>query len=310
MSTKTKAANTPARLGRYNLEKFKTDLLGWCLVLPSLAIILFYTVWPMIGSIQLAFSTTKGFSVVSWCGFQNFRDVLKHPNFLQALKNSVIYVLWSLVIGLMVPVIIAALTAETTHGRGFFRIAMRLPGILPAIASLLILTFFLRGDQLGFINNILINMGLKPYGFLTNKDTVIFWLIICSTWSGAGGTSLLYMAAMSDISPGLYEAAALDGASPWKRFTTITWPAIQGQFQLLLILQIIGVFQTLYQPLVMTNGGPNNASLSLMLLVYRYTYSEIRLGHAGALSLIVSAFLIVLSIVRNFWQKHLDEKNG
>ena len=310
MATKTKAVAPTLRTNKYNLEKFKTDVLGWCLILPALAIICFYTIWPMIGAIQLAFSKTKGFTVVEFCGFNNFKDVLKHPNFIQALKNSVLYTIWSLIIGLLVPVVIAALTAETTHGRGFFRIAMRLPGILPSIASLLILTFFFRSDKLGFLNGIFINWGWEPYPFLTNKDTIIFWLIVCATWSGAGGTSLLYMAAMSDISPELYEAAALDGASPWKRFQNITWPAIQGQFQLLLILQIIGVFQIMYQPMVMTGGGPNNASLSLMLLVYRYTYMEMRLGHAGALSLIVSVFLILLSIVRYFWQKHLDEKNG
>ena len=110
MSTKTKAVAPTLRTNKYNLEKFKTDVLGWCLILPALAIICFYTIWPMIGAIQLAFSKTKGFTVVEWCGFQNFKDVLRHPNFLQALKNSVSYTIWSLIIGLLVPVVIAALT--------------------------------------------------------------------------------------------------------------------------------------------------------------------------------------------------------
>ena len=108
MSTKTKAVAPTLRTNKYNLEKFKTDVLGWCLILPALAIICFYTIWPMIGAIQLAFSKTKGFTVVEWCGFQNFKDVLRHPNFLQALKNSVSYTIWSLIIGLLVPVVIAA----------------------------------------------------------------------------------------------------------------------------------------------------------------------------------------------------------
>ena len=85
---------------------------------------------------------------------------------------------------------------------------------------------------------------------------------------------------MTNISGDLYEAAALDGVSPWKRFLHITWPGIRGQFSLLLILQIISVFQILYEPLVMTNGGPNNASLSLMLLVYRYAFEDLQIVRA------------------------------
>ena len=298
MSTKTKAVAPTLRTNKYNLEKFKTDVLGWCLILPALAIICFYTIWPMIGAIQLAFSKTKGFTVVEWCGFQNFKDVLRHPNFLQALKNSVSYTIWSLIIGLLVPVVIAALTAETTHLRGFFRIAMRLPGILPSIASLLILTFFFRSDKLGFLNGIFINWGWDPYPFLTNKDTIIFWLIVCATWSGAGGTSLLYMAAMSDISPELYEAAALDGASPWKRFQHITWPAIQGQFQLLLILQIIGVFQIMYQPLVMTGGGPYDATMVMVQWVYKLSFDSFRVDRAAAASVIFFLILLLCTVIQ------------
>ena len=306
--TVSQSASTPAvrKQSRYTFQKFKVDLGGWLLCLPALAILTFYSIWPLIGSIQLAFSKTKGYSIVSFCGLDNFRIVLNHPHFKMALANSAQYVIWSLVIGLMVPVIIAAITTEVTHGRGFFRIAMRLPGILPAIASLLILTFFFRSDEKGVLNMFITRLGGPTVKFLTDKKMTIFWLIISATWKGAGGTALLYMAAMTNISGDLYEAAALDGVSPWKRFVHITWPGIQGQFSLLLILQIIGVFQTLYEPLVMTNGGPNNASLSLMLLVYRYAFEDLQIGRASALGLIVSLFLIGLSILRYFMQRCLE----
>ncbi len=303
---KTKTAK-PQVLGgsKYTVGKFKADLLGWCLCLPSILILIVYSIYPLVGSIVMAFAKTKGFTIVGWIGFQNFRDVLQHPHFLKALSNSVTYVFWSLVIGLLMPVVIAALTGEVTHGRGFYRIAMRLPGILPAIASLMILSFFFRADNTGVLNQMFQAWGLttRPLKFLSNQDMVIFWLIICATWKGAGGTALLYMAAMSDISPELYEAAALDGASPLRRFVAITWPAIQGQFSLLLILQIIGVFQILYEPMVMTFGGPNNSSLSMMYLVYRYAFEDGEVGRANALGAIMSVFLVGLSIIRYAIQK-------
>ena len=188
--------------GQYNLQKFKTDAVGWFLCLPALAILAFYSIWPLIGSIQLAFSKTKGYNIVSFSGLENFRVVLNHPHFRVALLNSIQYVFWSLLIGLLVPVIIAAITTEATHGRGFFRIAMRMPGILPTIASLLILTFFFRSDNQGVLNMYITRLGVSTVKFLTNKDMTIFWLIVSSTWKGAGGTALLYMAAMTACHPG------------------------------------------------------------------------------------------------------------
>lgn len=304
----SRAFGAPGR--RYSLDKFRKDLGGWLLCLPALAILAFYSIWPLLGSIQLAFSKTKGYSIVSFSGLDNFKVVLNHPHFRTALANSGQYVFWSLLIGLLMPVLIAAITTEVTRGRGFFRIAMRMPGILPSIASLLVLTFFFRSDNQGVLNMLITRLGGNTVRFLTNRDMTIFWLIVSATWKGAGGTALLYMAAMTNISGDLYEAAALDGVSPWKRFLHITWPGIRGQFSLLLILQIISVFQILYEPLVMTNGGPNNASLSLMLLVYRYAFEDLQIGRASALSLIVSLFLIVLSIVRYLLQKRIEREEN
>ncbi len=297
---------------RYTLGKFKFDLLGWCLCLPALLIIGFYIIWPLISTAQMAFSTVRGYQITGFAGLENFRVVLRHPHLEKAFNNTVKYVLWSLVFGMPFPIIIAALTAETTRGRGFFRVAMRLPGILPSIASLLILSFFFRSDNKGVLNMMMLDAGIieTPYRFLSNKNLVIMWLIIASTWKGCGASALIYMAAMAGISPDLYEAAALDGASPWRRFWNITWPGIKSQFQLLLIMQIISVFQIMYEPMVMTGGGPNNASLSIMQLVYRYAFEQSEIGRANALSLLLSVFLIFLSICKSIWEKRLDAKEN
>ena len=305
-STVAAPANAVKKNG-YNLAKFKVDLAGWILLIPSIACFLFFVIIPMFGTIQTAFYTTKGMKMVEFCGIDNFKVVFAYPSFWKAVQNSVMYVIWSLILGLLLPLIIAACCAETTRGRSFFRVAARMPGIIPAIASLLVLTYFFRSDGQGVLNILFSKIGLGPFKWLNNSNFTIIWIIVASTWKGAGATALLYMAAMADVPQDLYEAAALDGASPMRRFFSITWPAIKGQFQLLFVLQIIGVFQILYEPMLMTNGGPNNASISLLLLIYFLAFRDSRVGVACALGVVVTLFLVGFSILRAVLQNRNKE---
>lgn len=298
MKTKIKTEQLPQRnTGGYTAGKLKRDLACWLLVVPTLAILTFYTIIPLFGSIRMSFYSTAGMTLVEYTGWDNYHDVLNFPSFQRAVVNCLIYCFWSLLIGLMLPVFLAALNCEVTRGRGFFRTIGRLPGIMPTIAAYIILSFFFRKDNMGVLNNLFANIGLGPFQWLNNADWTILWIVVCMTWKGAGGTVLTYVAAMSAVSPELYEAAALDGASPWKRFRKITWPAIKGQFTLLFIMQIIGVFQVMYEPMVLTGGGPNDASISLALLMYNFAFRDGNFGRGCAVGVVMSFFLILLSVI-------------
>ena len=298
MKTKTQQDRLPARTKNgYTVGKFKTDLAAWLLVVPTLVILVFYTILPLIGSVQMSFYQTRGMELQSWLGLKNYQDVINFPSFQRAVQNCFVYCLWSLLIGLMLPVFLAAINCETTVFRGGFRTIGQLPGIMPTIAAYLILSFFFRKDAMGVLNVLFAKIGLGPFQWFNNSKWTILWIIVCMTWKGAGGTVLTYVAAMSSVSPELYEAAALDGASPWRRFWTITWPAIKGQFALLFIMQIIGVFQVLYEPMVLTSGGPNDASISLGLLMYNFAFRDANFARGCAVGVIMSVFLILLSVV-------------
>ena len=117
------------------------------------------------------------------------------------------------------------------------------------------------------------------------------------TWKAAGSTALVYMSSISGISPELYEAATIDGASPIRRFFSITMPTILKTGKTMLILQILAVFQILYEPMLMTNGGPNNASISIMELVYNLAFQQMKFSQAAALSVEVCIILIFLTVI-------------
>lgn len=276
---------------------FKRNLTAWMLMIPSLILFAFFVWGPLLETVRMSFYETKGVNLGKFVGLKNYQKLLVQPAYQIAWKNTVKYTICSLFVGLAVPVIIASLITEVTHFRGFFRIATYYPNVIPSIAAVMIFTFFFGTGNSGVLNILLSKIGVGPVNFLTNEKTVIFWIVVAMTWKAAGSTALVYMSSISGISPDLYEAATIDGASPLRRYFTITIPTVLKTGKTMLILQILAVFQILYEPMMMTNGGPNNASISIMELVYDLAFSQMKFSQAAALSVEVCLILIVLTVV-------------
>lgn len=277
----------------------KKDLFGWCILLPGVILFSFFVWIPMLTSVKLSFFSTKGFQLQEFVGFQNYINVFKHPDFLAAFRNTFVYIAWSLVIGFFTPMIVAVLVSETVLFKGFFRAAIYFPAMIPGLASTLIATFFFLGSKSGVMNILLSKLGLESQVWLSHSSWTIPIIIVLCTWRGFGGTALIYMANIGGISGDLYEAAAIDGAGYLKRVRHIILPSVMPLAKTLLILQVISVFQILYEPLVMTNGGPNNASISIMQLVYRYAFEKFDYASASAISVIICLVLVIISSVYN-----------
>jgi multiple sugar transport system permease protein len=221
--------------------------------------------------------------------------VLNHPDFVAAFANTFKYIIWSLLIGFFVPIIIAILITETVHLKSLFKVGVYFPNIMPGMAMVMMWGYFFRPGSTGVLNIMLSKFGMDPMVWLTNPKITIPLIVATMTWRGAGSTALIYMAGINSINPELYEAATLDGAGIRQRIRYITLPNIFSLGKTLLILQIIAVFQILYEPLVMTNGGPNNASISIMQLVYNYAFRDFNYPAAAALSVMMCIVLVVLS---------------
>lgn len=277
--------------------KLRRDLAAWLLMAPSLVLFAFFVWIPLLDTVRMSFYQTKGTTLVKFVGLENYKKLLIQPAFKIAWANTVKYTVCSLVVGLAVPVVIAALITEATHFKGFFRLAAYYPNIIPGIAAVIIFTFFFGAGESGVLNILLNKIGVGPVNFLTNPKLVIFWIVVAMTWKAAGSTALVYMSSISGISPDLYEAATIDGASPLRRFFSVTIPTILKTGKTMLILQILAVFQILYEPMMMTKGGPNNASISIMELVYNLAFGDMKFSQAAALSVEVCIILIILTVI-------------
>ena len=290
----------PKKLKRKS--SFRNDFDAWVLMLP-MVVILYLFVWrPTVLGAVWSFFEMKAYTVGDFCGFDNFRKVITHTQFLPTLWNTVQYVLWSLIIGYLPPFFIALMMNEIIHGKGAFRVLIYIPAVIPGIAAMLIWYFMYYPDQTGLLNMIIGKFGMQPYQWLNDPDFVIVGIIIYSTWKGFGGSMLLYFASIQSVSVEVYEAALIDGAGPWKRLWHVTRPAMEGILLLQLVRQIIGVFQIMEQPLAMTGGGPNGASVSLAYQLYNYGFNSggKGTGQAMALGLIIFLILIVFTIAY-FW---------
>ena len=225
-------------------------------------------------------------------------------DFLQALTNTFSYTFWSLLLGFFLPMVLALLIGETVRSKSFFRTVAYLPNMLPGLAVVLLWSAFFSGEKSGVLNILLSHLGIAPQTYLTRSEWVIPIIILIATWKGAGATALIYMAGMSSVSPELYEAAAIDGAGIWQRIIHIMIPAIKKLAGTLLILQIISVFQIMYEPMVLTKGGPDNASLSLMQLMWQYAFGgSMNYGKASAVAVIVTLILLVMTAIYSYFDR-------
>lgn len=277
-----------AALGRH--------LTGYLFLLPALLVFTLFSWYPIFRGLVLSFQRVDLVNPPTWIGWDNFRLLLNDPLFLVAWKNTAQYALLALLLGYLVPFVLAVAINEARHFQAYFRLAFYLPVVLPPIVSIFLWQWIYDPGP-GLANTILGWFGVEPQPWLQSPDTAMVSLVILSTWSYAGGTMLIYLAALQGIPASLYDAAEVDGASLWRRFLDITLPQMRFIMLITLILQIIGTMQVFTEPFVLTDGGPANATLTVMLLLYRYAFQYGNYGAASALGLILFVVLVALSSV-------------
>ena len=269
---------------------------AWLIMLPCLILFAFFVWLPMLKNFGLSFFNDYSFSEFE--GFSNYIEIFKDDSFLTAVKNTFIYIAWSLVIGFLVPMFMGFLLSECFHAKGFFRVCLYLPCMISGIAVVFLFKN-INGDETYSILNVIIKaFGGDPRLWASDPNIIIPLIVIAMTWKGAGGTALIYLSNFQQIDPALYEASRIDGATPVQRFLNITLPQMKNTLLTLLILQIISVFQVFYEPMVIGSwGGPvNDASMSLMLLSYMYAFHDFEYAYAAASSMVLSLIIIVFTI--------------
>ncbi len=192
------------------------------------------------------------------------------------------------------------------HLKGFFKIGVYLPAVIPAVAVYMIWYYLYLPGESGLLNMILNHLGMDSLGWLQDKRYTILLMIVSSTWHSFGINTIMYLAAMQGINGELYEACKIDGGGVLTRIRVVLLPHMFGIMLLLMIRQIIRVFQIMEMPLIMTGGGPNKASMSLALQSYVYAFEYSQIDKGLALGVITFLILISLTIVYMWFDKKLS----
>ncbi len=269
-------------------------------LLPMLLIFGAFSWYPIVRTVIMALQHTNLVQPATWVGLDNFRTVLQDPVLPTAVKNTAEFAGLALIFGYPVPLIAAVLMSEVRRFRGVYSALAYLPVVIPPVVAVLLWKTFYDASPTGVFNTILGWIHLGPYPWLQSQQTALPSLVLESTWANAGGTVIIYLAALTGVNRELYEAASVDGASLLRKVWHITIPQLRGVLLLTMILQIIGTAQVFLEPYLFTSGGPANSTLTVLLLIYNYAFGNSLggdYGSATALSLMLAAFLAVFSWV-------------
>lgn len=285
----------------------RRDFGSWILLVPSI-IMFFVVLWqPLVSGVVLSFFKTQGYEAVEFMGLQNFEDILTNSEFMAALKNTFAYTGWSLVIGFLFPVVVAIMLNELVHMKAIYRFVFYFPAMIPGMATALLWYFIFDPSESGILNMILGFLGMEPSQWLQNSELTIPLIVLTMTWRGFGSSMLIYLATLQGINRDLYEAASIDGAGFFRKIWHIQFPHLKSLLALMMIRQIISVFQVMQEPLAMTSGGPNNASISLMLSSYNYGFRYFEAGRSMAVGTITFLILAVLTVIYQLAVRKLDD---
>lgn len=256
--------------------------------------------WPIGRAIVMAFQKTNLVSEPTWVGWQNFVNVLNDPLLGTAVTNTAVFAGLALLLGYPIPLVVAMLMSEVRRGRGLYSALAYLPVIVPPVVAALLWKFFYDASPNGVFNTILGWVGIPPQPWLQDQATALPSLVLFATWSAAGGTVIIYLAALIAVPPELYDAAEVDGAGIWRKVWHVTLPQLRGVLFITFILQIIGTAQVFLEPFLFTAGGPANSTTTILLLIYKYAFQNSLGGDYGAataLSLMLAVFLAIFSLI-------------
>jgi sn-glycerol 3-phosphate transport system permease protein len=269
---------------------------AWLLLLPAAVLLVAFTHWPTAATIlDSFFSTPKGARGSVFVGADNYRQMIDDPVFWQVLTNNAYFALGTIPVSIGLALLMAIWVNGRIAGKGWLRLAYFTPTVLPMIAVANIWLFFYT-PQYGLFQQILNAAGLPSYNLLGSKDSVLACLIVVAIWKEAGFFMIFYLAALQQMSPSLAEAAAIEGASRWYFFRRVTFPLLMPTTLFVLVNAIINSFRLVDHIVVMTKGGPDNASALLLYYVYEVGFRFWDSAYAAALTMVLLLLLALLAV--------------
>ena len=281
--------------GRALSPRARDNIAGYLFIAPWLLHMMLLIWVAMLASLVLSFYKTDFITTFEPIGIANYRQLLNDPLFFKSLVNTAYYTFGMVPLGIIFALVIAMLLNQNVLGLGVWRTVYYLPSIVSGVA-VSILWLYLLNPRFGLINQMLARVGIDGPRWIYSEQWAIPSFIMMGVW-GAGGNMLLYLAGLQGIPTELYEAAKIDGAGAWRCFRHVTIPMLTPTIFFNLIMSIIGAWQVFTQSYIMTGGGPNNATLTMVLYLYRKAFQQFYFGYASALAWVLFAIVLGFTLL-------------
>ena len=286
--------------------------IAYLFIAPALVLFLIFIFVPLFASLYLSFTEYNVIHAPHWVGLDNFRNLLFHdPRLWKAFRNTVLYVIGVVPLGITVALLLAAALEELTHGKQLFKVLYFIPTVTSVVAIAAVWKWLFAGEKFGLINYCLITLGLKPIDWLLSPTWVLPAIMIMSIWAGLGYNLVFFSAGISTIPQTLYEAAKMDGANWWQRFWNVTVPMLSPTLVFVVVMGVISSFQIFDQVYIMTAGtsegigGVLDSGLTLVAYLYDQGFVKFRMGYASAIAYLIfgCVFGLTLINVRKLWAR-------
>jgi multiple sugar transport system permease protein len=274
----------------------KTRTQAWGLLTPMLLIMVGVTAWPLLRTLWLGFTSAAiGGEPAQWVGLDNYWAAVSNPDFRDAVGRTLYFTVVSVSLELILGLLVGLMLNQKFAGRAFVRALLVLPWALPTIVNAMMWRL-IDGPEYGALNALLTQIGvLEDYrSWLGDPAVAMDMVILADVWKNYPFIALIVLAALQTVPEDLYEAARLDGARAWKRFTNVTLPGIVGPLSVAIVLRIIEAFKVFDIVYVMTKGGPDDTTKPLSFMVYQEAFSYLRIGSGAAYAILMALFSAAL----------------
>lgn len=300
MSEKKKVAKRKAT------KRDKQDwIAGYLFIAPvTIGLFIFY-VFPFIQNFWFSFNDVNKFNMATFTGLANYKQLFQEPDLLVALKNTLIYAVVTVPIGLGLSLLVASLLNAKIKGTSFYRTIYFLPSVTMSVAVALVWKLIFHSEY-GIFNTILEALGGTAHSWLTTPATALGCVMVVAIWGSVGYNMIILLAGMQGISRSYYEAAAIDGAGPVKQFFKITLPLLSPTIFFVTITGLIGAFQvfdSIYMMIDPTTNPAFNQVKTMNVLFYQNAFMYGYKGYAAAISIFMFVIIMIITVIQLIGQK-------
>lgn len=276
--------------------------------LPYMVVFTLFLITPIIWGIWMSFTNQSLASRnVKFVGLQNYIETLTSAEMWSSLGNTIFFTLISTIPLVMLSFILAYLVVTGLPGQWLWRLTFFAPYLLP-VSVVTAMWGVMYANDFGFINGLLQHLGIDQIGWLSDKQVAMWSIALTTVWWTIGFNFLLYLSALQNIPDQIYEAAQVDGAGSWRRLISVTLPLMKSTTIMIVLLQILASLKVFDQIFLMTAGGPDGATRSIIQYIYDVGFNGYRVGYASAVSYVFFALIVLVSIIQITIVNHKPEE--